>query len=62
MRHRLNAFCVNVAHILKHFSRRETAGHEVLEDVIDERDIFVYHSVNETADTADSLESKTKFE
>ena len=46
MRHCLNAFSINVAHILKHFTRRETAGHEVLEDVINERDIFVHHFVN----------------
>lgn len=62
MCHRLNTFYVNVAHILKHISCRKTAGHEVLEDVIDERDIFVHHSVNETADTANSLKSKAKFE
>ena len=62
MRYCLNALRINVAHILQHFSRRKTAGHKVLEDVVNERDVFIDHSVYETAETTDSLESEAALE
>lgn len=58
----LDAALINRIHLLKVLSRFITAGHVVLEDIIDEGDVAVDPLVHDPTNTEGFLPAETKFE